>query len=188
MFDCVEDNIVCDKVGLDETFLAEEATMNLFQAGYRNIAFFSKMSCNRFNEAHKNGYLQAIKRKNSKEIMLNHHESSPQKLQDLIRLEKIDAFLVTERSSANLIENSFVEAKISIPENFYILSLSNLEKKGDSLSSFDSLDRKGAEQGDIAVDTLIDRIEGVLSDEFLKFELKPPVIRGKTNKIGRVSV
>ena len=42
MFDCVEDNIVCDKVGLDETFLAEEATMNLFQAGYRNIAFFFK--------------------------------------------------------------------------------------------------------------------------------------------------
>ena len=124
------------------------------------------MSCNRFNEAHKNGYLQAIKRKNSKEIMLNHHESSPQKLQDLIRLEKIDAFLVTERSSANLIENSFVEAKISIPENFYILSLSNLEKKGDSLSSFDSLDRP---HDIILLHIVVWRSHGFLSFDVLGF-------------------
>ena len=173
IFDRIEDEIDCDKVGLNEALLAEEATMNLFNSGYKNIAFLAPLPFSSIDESQQEGYLEAIKRKGGKKQVLSFLSSEfpYQKLQNLIHSEKIDAVIVNNLPTAFLDTGSDSKPGFSIPENIHFLSLSNLENKEYLSNSYNVFDRLGTEQGDIAVDTLIDRIEGVLTEEYVKFEL-----------------
>ncbi|CAL66138.1 LacI family DNA-binding transcriptional regulator [Christiangramia forsetii] len=174
MLDHLEDTISCDKVGLNETLLAEEATMNLFNLGYRNVAFLAQNPSTNKAESQKQGYLDAIKRKDGKKQILSFGSSEVchQKLHKLIHSEKIDAVIVNKLPLTIFGTKNCSKSVFSIPENVHVLSLSNLGDKEHLSTAYDAYDRLGEEQGDIAVDTLLDRIEGVLSEEFVKFELK----------------
>lgn len=173
MFDRLDDSIICDKVGLNETLLAEEATMNLFSLGYKKIAFLSRIPVTSIEESQKEGYLEAMNRKGVKKQIINFTSSEfpHQKLQKLLHSKNIDAVMANDEVSALLVAKSIQDSGYKIPENLHILSLSNMDNSENFSKLFDALDRMGAEQGDIAVDTLIDRVEGILTEEFVKFEL-----------------
>jgi len=185
LFDRVLDQISCDKIQINDSLQAELATMELYNSGCRKIAYFSSISDTSVSKERKNGYLAALKNLGKKEQVFNFDadEFPEKKLRSLISQKKIDSVLVSDELGAILVMKHALNAGFSIPEDLSVIGFTNGTMSKHFRPSLSTVDQHAQEQGKLALETMVNRIEGELSEKYTSYTLETSIIhRDSTRK------
>lgn len=188
LFDRVLEQIACDKVHINDALQAEEATIDLYNSGCKKIAYFSGISETSVDQQRRAGYMEAVNRvKMSSEIVTFNNDEFPHgKLKNLIENKKLDGILVSDELGAIRTINSILDLNYKVPEDVSVIGFTNGIMSANFRPSLSAVDQKEEEQGKLALETMVDRIEGRL-EEPLNYSLATNLIhRQSTKALGKV--
>ena len=184
LFDRVLDAIECDKVSINDSLQAEQATMELYKSGCRQIAYVSGIPKTSVNDERLNGYKEALKRVNLKEQIIQFEESNFQdkKIQKLLKDGKLDGILASDELSGIKSMKAGLSAGFSIPNDFSVIGFTNGIMGEQFIPSLTVVDQHAEEQGKLALETMVDRIEEKLPPEKFHYKLDTSIIRRGSTK------
>lgn len=185
LFDRVLSIILCDKISINDTAQAEQATIELLDSGCGKIAYMSGIPNTSVDDQRKLGYLNTSKRFGFPKYILNFDQKKfpDEKLRDLIQHKKIDAILAADELSAILIMKSIIKSGFKIPEDVSVIGFTNGIMGENFLPSLSTVDQHEELQGILAVETIISRIQGKLTETPVNDKLKTSIIhRDSTRK------
>ena len=183
MFDRIANEILCDKVIIDDAFASNNATQFLIDKGFRKIGLISTVDYVSVGKLRTDGYEKALK---TNDITIN---------PDLIL--KIEDVSNCEIEIENFIKNNDIEAVFAVNELFAVTAIKSATKLGKKvpnnisvigftdgiISKFSSpsittISQNGISMGENAAKMLIDRIESeeVEYDEDVQEDYKTIVI------------
>lgn len=179
LFDRVLDQIDCDKIHIDDAFQAEKATKELINSGCKRIAYFSGVSDTSVGKEREKGYLDATQNNNIKNKIVNfdHSDFPLGKLKDLIENKNIDGILASDELSAILVMKNILNLGYTIPETVSVIGFTNGIMSEHFRPSLSTVDQQAEEQGRLAMETMVDRIEGKLLEDFIEFRLETSIIK-----------
>lgn len=195
MVDRVVNDIICDKVIIDDSDGARDAVQHLIDNGCRKIAIITTVDYVSVGKLRTEGYLRAL-RNNDIEV----DENLILKIEDVDNSrEEIAAFLaerdvegifaVNEQFATSAVKALF-DKGLSVPKDVLIFSFSDGELSRRFIPTLSTVNQHGSEMGARAAELLIDRIERSATDE--KFQtaiVKTSLIeRESTQKRKKVSV
>jgi LacI family transcriptional regulator len=174
IFDRIVDEVVCDKVIVDDFDSAYNATQHLINTGCKNIALFSSVDNLSVGKLRAEGYLQALKNSNI-EINLNliirtdSENDLKNKIETVFENNTIDGiFAVVENDSVAALRIS-QKRGFKIPEELCIIGFADGILASRRLSpSLSTMSQYGVEIGEVAAKLLIDRLES--KEENLPYE------------------
>lgn len=178
LFDRVLPQIDCDKILINDALQAEQAVMALHESGCKNIAYFTRITNTSVDDERREGYIIAIEKLNLNinQVNYNFDEFPDQKLKWLVQERKIDGVLASDELGAILVMKSALKAGIKIPEELSVIGFNNGQMSEHFTPSLSAVDQHPQEQGKVALDTIVDRIEGKLPPEFVEFKLETSII------------
>ena len=179
LFDRVLNQIECDKILINDSLQAEQAVMALYDSGCRNIAYFSRIKNTSVDDERKEGYLKAIENFDLKINLVNFDstEFPDEKLLHLVHRKQIDGILASDELGAILVMKSAIKAGIKIPEELSVIGFNNGQMSEHFIPSLSAVDQHPKEQGEVALDTIVDRIEGKLPTDFVEYKLETSIIK-----------
>lgn len=174
MFDRVSDEVLTDKVIIDDTKAAYEAVNFLIQSGAKNIALLSTVDYVSVGKLRTDGYCKALKDNNipvqeNLIVKIEDIDNCDSKIHYLLSNEKIDAlFAVNELFGvvALKIANSLGK---HVPNDLSIVSFTDGIISKFSSPSITTVSQNGVLMGKKAADMLINRIEN--EDEGVEEEI-----------------
>lgn len=174
MFDRIVDEVVCDKVIVDDFDSAFNATQHLINTGCKNIALFSSVDNLSVGKLRAEGYLQALKDNNfiiNPNLIIRTESESDlkNKIETVFDTNKIDGiFAVVENDSVAALRISQKKG-YKVPEEVSIIGFADGILASRRLSpSLSTLSQYGVEIGEAAAKLMIDRLES--KKENLPFE------------------
>jgi len=174
MFDRIVDEVVCDKVIVDDFDSAFNATQHLINTGCKNIALFSSVDNLSVGKLRAEGYLQALKDNNfiinpNLIIRTDSESDLKNKIETVFDANKIDGiFAVVENDSVAALRISQKKG-YKVPEEVSIIGFADGILASRRLSpSLSTLSQYGVEIGEAAAKLMIDRLES--KKENLPFE------------------
>ena len=164
MFDRVTNDILCDKVIIDDNLAAYNATQFLIEKGYKNIALITTIDYVSVGKLRTDGHIKALK---TNDLKVN---------EDLIlKIEDIDNF---ESKIDSLIKNNDIDAIFAVNELFAVTAIKIAKKYGKrvpedlsvigftdgiiskySSPSISTVGQNGVKMGEKAAKMLIERLE-----------------------------
>jgi LacI family transcriptional regulator len=179
MFDRVTNDILCDKVIIDDNLAAFNATQFLIGKGFKNIALITTIDYVSVGKLRTDGYTKALL---TNDLQVN---------DDLIlKIEDIDAI---ESKISDLITNNSIDAIFAVNELFAVTAIKTANKLGkkvpDDISvigftdgiiskysspSISTVGQNGVKMGEKAAKMLIERLEN--EDEDYEEHYKTEVI------------
>ena len=184
LFDRVLTQIDCDKIVINDAVQAEQAVMTLHESGCKNIAYFSRITNTSVDDERREGYISANEKLglSINIVNFNSEDFPDQKLKWLVKERKIDGVLASDELGAILVMKSALKAGIKIPEQLSVIGFNDGQMSKHFTPSLSAVDQHPKEQGEVALDTIVDRIEGKLSEEFVEFKLETSIIRRESIK------
>jgi LacI family transcriptional regulator len=174
MFDRIVDEVVCDKVIVDDFDSAFNATQHLINTGCKNIALFSSVDNLSVGKLRAEGYLQALKNNNfiinpNLIIRTDSESDLKNKIETVFDTNKIDGiFAVVENDSVAALRISQKKG-YKVPEEVSIIGFADGILASRRLSpSLSTLSQYGVEIGEMAANVLINRLES--KEENLPYE------------------
>ena len=174
MFDRIVDEVVCDKVIVDDFDSAFNATQHLINTGCKNIALFSSVDNLSVGKLRAEGYLQALKDNNfiinpNLIIRTDSETDLKNKIETVFDTNKIDGiFAVVENDSVAALRISQKKG-YKVPEEVSIIGFADGILASRRLSpSLSTLSQYGVEIGEMAANVLINRLES--KEENLPYE------------------
>lgn len=165
MFDRIVDDVVCDKVIVDDFDSAFNATQHLINTGCKNIALFSSVDNLSVGKLRAEGYLQALKNNNiiiNPDLIIRTDSDSDlkNKIETVFDTNKIDGiFAVVENDSVAALRISQKKG-YKVPEEVSIIGFADGILASRRLSpSLSTLSQYGVEIGEAAAKLMIDRLE-----------------------------
>lgn len=174
MFDRTSDEVICDKVIVDDFDSALNATQHLINIGCKNIALFSSSDNLSIGKLRAEGYLQAL-RNNNIEINPNliirtdSEDDVKEQIERVFDNNKIDGiFALDENDSVAALRVGLTKG-YKIPEELSIIGFADGILASRRLSpSLSTISQYGVEIGEAAVNLLINRLES--KEENLPYE------------------
>lgn len=185
LFDRVLSTIPCDSISINDSLQAEQATMELISKGCEKVAYATGITHTSVDDERKHGYVEAAKRKGMKKriIEFTHDKFPHQKFKKLLSEKKIDGVLVSDELSAVQIMKSVLNSGFNIPQDLSVIGFTNGVMGENFRPSLSVIDQQEEEQGKLALETIIDRIEGKLPEESMDYKLRTSIIhRDSTRK------
>jgi LacI family transcriptional regulator len=164
MFDRVTNDILCDKVIIDDTLAAFNATQFLIDKGFKKIALITTVDYVSVGKLRTVGYIKALKNnelKVNEEIILKiedteHFESS---IENLILNNELDAiFAVNEIFAVTAIKMAYKHG-IKLPDDLSIIGFTDGIISKYSTPSITTVGQNGFKMGGKAAKMLIERLE-----------------------------
>lgn len=185
MFDRIIEEIKADKISIDDALEAELATLELFNSGCRKIAYVTGIPETSVNENRKKGYEKALEKyKLEKRIVeIDCQDYCYAHLEKILKASKIDAILTSDELTTVLTARNILKAGYRIPEDISLIGFTNGKMGENFLPSLSTIDQKAKEQGELAVHTIVDRIEGKFSEEALEFLLEAKIVHRESTKV-----
>ena len=179
LFDRVLEEIDCDKVSINDALQAEQATIKLFQQSCRKIVYCTGISNTSVDDQRKTGYLQALEslKLDSNFVEFDTPEVASVAIQKLLKQDKMDAVLASDELSAILAMKSILKSGYRIPEDVAIIGFTNGSMSEHFVPSLTTVDQHAEEQGSLALETMVDRIEGKLPADKLNYKLETSIIQ-----------
>ncbi|APU66932.1 LacI family DNA-binding transcriptional regulator [Christiangramia flava] len=179
LFDRVLEEIDCDKVSINDALQAEQATIKLFQQSCRKIVYCTGISNTSVDDQRKIGYLQALEslKLDSNFVEFDTPEVASAAIQKLLKQDKMDAVLASDELSAILAMKSILKSGYRIPEDVAIIGFTNGSMSEHFVPSLTTVDQHAEEQGSLALETMVDRIEGKLPADKLNYKLETSIIQ-----------
>ena len=187
LFDRIVDEIVCDKVIVDDFEGARHATDFLIKTGCKKIALVSaidNLSVGKLRvEGYKKGMLDNHFLIDEKIIVrLNKNEDLETSMKIILADKSIDALLCLEESSALESLKLVKSMKYKIPEEMSIICFTNSKLAQYASPPITTISQHGKFIGEMATKILIERIENKLPNEFQTKVIKTSLIERKTTK------
>lgn len=179
LFDRVLDEIDCDKIHINDSLQAERAIMDLYNSGCRNIAYFSAIPFTSVDTERKSGYLDAVKNlKIKKRIVYFVTTHFPEdQLKKLVQQEKIDGILASDELTAILVMKNALMNGIQIPKELSVIGFTNGLMGEHFIPSLSTVDQHAEEQGKLAMELVVDRIEGKVECDPIDYKIETSIIR-----------
>jgi LacI family transcriptional regulator len=164
MFDRVTNDILCDKVIIDDTLAAFNATQFLIDKGFKKIALITTVDYVSVGKLRTLGYIKALKNnelKVNEEIILKiedteHFETS---IENLILNNELDAiFAVNEIFAVTAIKMAYKHG-IKVPDDLSIIGFTDGIISKYSTPSITTVGQNGFKMGGKAAKMLIERLE-----------------------------
>lgn len=170
MVDRVINDIICDKVIIDDSDGARDAVQHLIDNGCRKIAIITTVDYVSVGKLRTEGYLRAL-RNNDLEVRedlilkIEDVDNSREEIAQFIEAREIDGvFAVNEQFATSAVKALF-DKGISVPDEVLVFSFSDGELSRRFIPSLSTVNQHGAEMGAKAAELLIDRIEKAAADE-----------------------
>ena len=167
MFDRVTNDILCDKVIIDDSLAAFNATQYLIDKGFKKIALISTVDYVSVGKLRTEGYIKVLKNNDIKVdeniiLKIEDTENFEHSIANLLKDNTIEAiFAVNELFAVTAIKEANKIGK-KIPENISVIGFTDGIISKYSSPSITTVSQNGIKMGGKAAKMLIDRLE---SDE-----------------------
>jgi len=174
MFDRIADDIICDKVIVDDFDSALNATQHLINTGCKNIALFSSVDNLSVGKLRTEGYLQALKNNNipvNPNLILrtDSEDDLKNRIEDVFDNNTIDGIFALVENDSVLALRIGKRKGFKIPEELSIIGFADGILASRRLSpSLSTLSQYGVEIGEEAARRMIKRLES--KNEELPYE------------------
>lgn len=174
MFDRFSDEIICDKVVVDDFDAALNATQHLINTGCKKIALFSSIDNLSVGKLREEGYLQALKNNNipvNEKLILRTHseEDLNSKIEHFLDNNIIDGIFALDENDSVAALRIGQKKGYKVPEELSIIGFADGILASRRLSpSLSTLSQYGVEIGEVAANVLINRLES--KEENLPYE------------------
>lgn len=182
MFDRVTNDILCDKVIIDDSQAAYNATQYLINNGFKNIAILSTVDYVSVGKLRTEGYIKALKNNDLKideslVLKIEDTDNFEHHIKNLLENKSIDAiFAVNEIFAVTAIKLATKMGK-KIPEDLSIIGFTDGIISKYSSPSITTISQNGVKMGEKAAKMLIERLESEeYDDEEYEEQYKTEVI------------
>ncbi len=182
MFDRVADNIICDKVVVDDFDSAVNATQHLLNIGCKNIALFSAIDNLSVGKLRANGFWHAIEKNggitNENLVLLADNVNDFDSQVDAFFSSNLtDGIFAVDEHSATLAIKKALKHGYKIPENLSIIGYADGVWSRRLTPSLSTVSQHGPEIGEAAAQLLISKLENNVEDykyttKIIKTELR----------------
>jgi len=163
LFDRVVDEILCDKVVVDDVGAGYKATHHLLQSGCKKIALITTPQHVNVGALRRQGYEKALIEnyiKTDKNLIVEIDETQDIKTQiEHVFNQDIDAVFAVNEIYAAITLKIAKERKLNVPENLAIIGFTDGLISEYSSPSITTIAQHGLEMGKQSVEALIERIE-----------------------------
>lgn len=170
MFDRVTNDILCDKVIIDDNLAAYEAVQNLINKGFRKIALITTVDYVSVGKLRTEGYIKALKTNDLKVdenliVKIEDIDNCSDEIENLISNNEIDAvFAVNELFAVTAIKAA-KNIGIKVPEDLAIIGFTDGIISKYSSPSITTVSQNGIKMGGKAAKMLIERLESEEEEE-----------------------
>jgi len=174
MFDRIADEVVCDKVVVDDFDSALNSTQHLINTGCKNIALFSSVDNLSVGKLRVEGYLQALKNNNipvNQNLILRADSTDGlnEKIEKIFDNNSIDGIFALDENDSVAALRIGLKKGYKIPEELSIIGFADGILASRRLSpSLTTVSQYGVEIGEAAAKLLINRLES--KEENLPYE------------------
>lgn len=170
MVDRAVDQIVCDKVIIDDSEGAKNAVTHLIKSGCRRIAIITTVDYVSVGKLRTNGYLEALQNNNmdlDEDLILKIEDvdQSHEEIIDFLLNRDVDGVFAVNEQFATSAVKAIKQKGLSVPEDVLVFSFSDGELSRRFIPSLSTVNQHGAEMGAKAAELLIDRLEKPVDDE-----------------------
>ncbi|MBN8566912.1 LacI family DNA-binding transcriptional regulator [Flavobacterium filum] len=170
MFDRVTNDILCDKVIIDDNLSAIQAVQTLIDKGFKKIALITTVDYVSVGKLRTEGYLKALK---SNDIKIDENlilkiediEHCDEAIENLINTQKIDAIFAVNELFAVTAIKSALKIGLRIPEDIAVIGFTDGIISKYSSPSITTVSQNGIKMGGKAAKMLIDRLESEEEDD-----------------------
>ncbi|MFD0975818.1 LacI family DNA-binding transcriptional regulator [Salinimicrobium gaetbulicola] len=194
LFDRVVDQIVCDKVIIDDTEGAKKAVQHLLDIGCSKVGIVTTVDYVSVGKLRTEGYIEAL-RENGMEVnndlilKIEDMDHSDEEIMNFINTTDLDGvFAVNEQFSTSAIKALYKKG-IKVPEDVKVVSFSDGELSRRFLPSLTTINQHGTEIGARAAEMLIERLEDQNSNGkmFRTEMIKTSLIERESTKCKKIS-
>ncbi|UZH55402.1 LacI family DNA-binding transcriptional regulator [Salinimicrobium tongyeongense] len=170
MVDRVVNDIICDKVIIDDSDGARDAVQQLIDNGCRKIAIITTVDYISVGKLRTEGYLRAL-RNNDLEaeedliLKIEDVENSHEEIAEFLSEREVDGIFAVNEQFATSAVKAVISQGLSVPDDVLVFSFSDGELSRRFIPSLSTVNQHGAEMGAKAADLLLDRIEKTTTDE-----------------------
>lgn len=184
LFDRTSEFIICDKIKINDSLAAKEATEHLLKIGCRNIIFLTTIFGTSVGEKRRIGYLKAIENTGVECIVLNieNYDQFEDILLSELRKHKVDGIVAADELSAISSIRYAIKNKYRIPEDISVIGFTNGVLGENFIPSLTVVDQHATMQGSIAAETLIKRLEKKIPVEPVHRVLKTSIIERQSTR------
>ena len=165
LFDRIIDEIVCDKVIIDDAKGAQMATNHLLSLGCKRIAILTTVDYISVGKLRTNGYLRALRAYDIPEdpdliLKIEDVDNCEQEIEKFLENKKVDAvFAVNELFAVNAIK-ILSKKNVKVPEDVPVVGFTDGILSKHFIPSLTTISQHGEEMGERAARILIDKLEG----------------------------
>lgn len=168
LFDRISNDILCDKVIIDDQLAAYEATNFLISKGLKKIALLTTVDYVSVGKLRTDGYLNVlhdhgIEVDENLIIRIEDTEHCDEKINELLENQSIDAILAVNELFAVTAIKLAMSKGIKIPENLSVVAFTDGIISKYSTPTITTISQNGIKMGRKAAEMLINRLE--LEDE-----------------------
>jgi len=164
MFDRVTNDILCDKVIIDDNLAAYNATQFLIEKGFSKIALITTIDYVSVGKLRTDGYIKAMKTNDLKVnenliLKIEDIDNFEEKIESLIKNNEIDAiFAVNELFAVTAIKIANKYGK-KVPDDISVIGFTDGIISKYSSPSISTVGQNGIKMGEKAAKMLIERLE-----------------------------
>ncbi|HBI00683.1 MAG TPA: LacI family DNA-binding transcriptional regulator [Flavobacterium sp.] len=170
MFDRVTNDILCDKVIIDDNLSAIQAVQTLIDKGLKKIALITTVDYVSVGKLRTEGYLKALK---SNDIKIDENlilkiediEHCDEAIDNLINTQKIDAIFAVNELFAVTAIKAALKIGLKIPEDIAVIGFTDGIISKYSSPSITTVSQNGIKMGGKAAKMLIERLESEDEDD-----------------------
>ncbi|WP_300433977.1 LacI family DNA-binding transcriptional regulator [Christiangramia sp.] len=182
-FDRGFSEIDCDTITTDEELKTELAIYNLEKAGCENIIFLADSSDVGIYESRKKGYRNAMQSLGLTPVIIEYREKFPKRhLKERLLSKSMDGILACTEQLAIEVMSFILKNGFSIPNDVSVLGFNDSYLGKSFWPPLSSIDLKPKEQGRLALETLIDRIKGLLPVGNINHQLHSEIIQRQSTR------
>lgn len=187
LFDRVADEVICDKVVINDKEAGYMAVKKLIESGKTHIALITTEDFFSVSKARADGYKQALEEHNialneNLILRLSFRDVDEEVIADFFDRNKIDAALCVNEVFAMLSMRTAQRKGLKVPEDVSFIGFTDGILSKYASPTLTSVDQHGEKMGAVAARMLIDRVEGVTDEEQFATEVLQATLiaRGST--------
>lgn len=164
MFDRIADEVICDKVIVDDYDSAINATNHLINTGCKNIAMFSTIKQLSVSNLRAQGFYKAFEQKGLKVnenliILTDNVEEFDAKINAFFDENKVDGVFALDEHTAVTAMKIGLRNGMKIPEELSIIGFADGVWSRRMTPSLSTVSQHGPEIGEVATKLLIEKLE-----------------------------
>ncbi|WP_296142507.1 LacI family DNA-binding transcriptional regulator [uncultured Flavobacterium sp.] len=170
MFDRVTNDVLCDKVIIDDNLAAYEAVQSLIDKGFKKIALITTVDYVSVGKLRTDGYIKALKTNDINVdpkliLKIEDIDICDYQIEELIKNNEIDAvFAVNELFAVTAIKAAKMVNK-NVPEDISVIGFTDGIISKYSSPSITTVSQNGIKMGGKAAKMLIERLESEEEEE-----------------------